>query len=187
MAGGFKTQLHRKENGMFQFAVLAITAVLVGIDQFTKWLAVLSLKDAPPVSWIPQLLGFSYVENEGAAFGILQGARWFFLVLTGVTMTAVLMLLLFGNFRRYTMFNISATLIVAGGFGNFIDRLIHGYVVDFIEFLFIDFPVFNVADCYIVVGSVLLLIFFCFIYDEKTVKTEKTEGTHGSSPTDSIG
>lgn len=172
---------------MFQFAVLAITAVLVGIDQFTKWLAVLSLKDAPPVSWIPQLLGFSYVENEGAAFGILQGARWFFLVLTGVTMTAVLLLLLFGNFRRYTMFNISATLIVAGGFGNFIDRLIHGYVVDFIEFLFIDFPVFNVADCYIVVGSVLLLIFFCFIYDEKTVKTEKTEGTHGSSPTDSIG
>ena len=65
---------------MFQFAVLAITAVLVGIDQFTKWLAVLSLKEAPAISWIPQVLGFSYVENKGAAFGILQGARWVFLV-----------------------------------------------------------------------------------------------------------
>ena len=172
---------------MFQFTVLAIIAVLVGLDQFTKWLAVLSLKEAPAISWIPQVLGFSYVENEGAAFGILQGARWFFLVLTGVTMVAVLLLLLFGNFRRYTLFNISATLIVAGGFGNFIDRLVHGYVVDFIEFLFIDFPVFNVADCYIVVGSVLLLIFFCFIYDDKAAKIEKTEGTHESDSTDSIG
>ena len=170
---------------MFQFAVLAITAVLVGIDQLTKWLAVLSLKNSAPVLWIPKLLGFSYVENTGAAFGILQGARWFFLVLTGITMAAVLALLLFGKFRRHFMFNVSTTLIVAGGLGNFIDRLIHGYVVDFIEFQFIKFPVFNVADCYLVIGSIMLLIFFCFLYEEKPTTPKKTEDTHESASTDS--
>lgn len=172
---------------MFQFAVLAILTVLVGVDQLTKWLAIVNLKDAESIAFIPKILGFSYVENHGAAFGILQGARWFFIILTGVTMLAVLFLLLFGKFRRYTLFNVSATLIVAGGLGNFIDRLIHGYVVDFIEVLFFEFPVFNVADCFVVVGSVMLLIFFCFIYDEKAIPSKKTEVKNESDSTDSIG
>ena len=100
-------------------------------------------------------------------------------------MAAILWLLLFGKFRKYLLFNISATLIVAGGIGNFIDRLIHGYVVDFIEVLFFEFPVFNVADCFVVVGSVLLLVFFLFIYDDKKVPIAgKTEATHEDDSTD---
>ena len=170
---------------MFQLSVVAIVAALVSFDQLTKWLAVLGLKGAETAVIVPKLLGFTYVENRGAAFGILQGQRWLFLIFTGVVMAAILALLLFGNFRRFKLFNISATLIVAGGLGNFIDRLIHGYVVDFIEVLFFDFPVFNVADCFVVVGSVLLLIFFLFIYDDKTpIVAKKTEGTYGNGSAD---
>ncbi len=170
---------------MFQFTVLAITAALVSLDQVTKWLAVLFLKNAETVTVIPSVLGFTYVENRGAAFGILQGQRWLFLALTGVIMIAILWLVLFGKFRSFRWFTVSATLIVAGGIGNFIDRLIHGYVVDFIQVQFFEFPVFNVADCFVVVGSVLLLIFFFFLYDEHPVFTaNKTEESRGNEPTD---
>ena len=169
---------------MFQFTILAITAALVSLDQLTKWLAVITLKNAVGIEWIPRVLGLSYVENTGAAFGILQGQRYFFLIITGLVMAALLALLLFGKFRKYWLFNISATLIVAGGVGNFIDRLIHGYVVDFIEVLFFNFPVFNVADCYVVVGSVLLLVFFFFVYDEKKPPViGRTEEPHGNDST----
>lgn len=167
---------------MFQFMVLAVTAALVSIDQLTKWLAVLNLKGTGVETVIPNVLGFAYVENEGAAFGILQGQRWLFLVFTGVVMAAILALLLFGKFRGYKLFNISATLIVAGGIGNFIDRLIHGYVVDFIQVQFFEFPVFNVADCFVVVGSLLLLVFFFFFYDEK--KLPSASGTEESNGND---
>lgn len=161
---------------MFQFTVLAVIAALVSLDQLTKWLAVLCLKNAETTELIPRILGFTYVENKGAAFGILQGQRWLFLIFTGIVMAAILALLLFGKFRKHLWFNISATLIVAGGIGNFIDRLIHGYVVDFIEVLFFEFPVFNVADCYVVIGSALLLVFFFFLYDDKKVPAAgKTE------------
>ncbi len=170
---------------MFQFTVLAVAAALVSLDQLTKWLAVLSLKNAGTTEIIPKVLGLTYVENEGAAFGILQGQRLLFLIFTGVVMAAILTLLLFGKFRKYQLFNVSATLIVAGGIGNFIDRLIHGYVVDFIEVLFFDFPVFNVADCYVVIGSVLLLVFFFFMYDDKKVPVAgKTEEPHEDDSTD---
>ena len=170
---------------MFQFLILAIAAVLVSVDQMTKWLAVLALPNLETTEVIPHILGFSYVENKGAAFGILQGQRWFFLVVTAVVMIAILALLLFGSFRKHLLFNISATLILAGGVGNFIDRAIHGYVVDFIKVLFFEFPVFNVADCYVVVGSILLLIFFFFVYDDKKSNAaNKTEDTRGDDSTD---
>lgn len=165
---------------MFQLTVLAIIAALVSVDQLTKWLAVLSLKGADAAVVIPHVLGFSYVENRGAAFGILQGQRWLFLVFTAIVMITMLALLLFGKFRKQHLFNISITLIVAGGVGNFIDRLIHGYVVDFLQVLLFEFPVFNVADCYVVVGSILLLVFFFFFYDDKQLSVaNKTEERYG--------
>lgn len=170
---------------MFQFTVLAVAAALVSFDQLTKWLAVLCLKNTETLDIIPRVLGFTYVENRGAAFGILQGQRWLFLIITGLVMAAILALLLFGKFRKHLWFNISATLIVAGGVGNFIDRAIHGYVVDFIEVLFFKFPVFNVADCYVVIGSVLLLVFFFFMYDDKKLPvTGKTEEPYEDDSTD---
>ncbi len=161
---------------MLQGLIIAVTAVLVGLDQLTKWLAVVYLKNGDPCVLIRDVFQFSYTENTGAAFGMLEGGRWFFILLTGITMLALAVFLLSGKFRRFRMFNISATLILAGGIGNLIDRIVRGYVVDFIDVTLISFPLFNVADCCVVIGSVLLLIFFLFFYEEKT----PAEGTHGN-------
>ncbi len=162
---------------MLQGIVIAVVAVLVGLDQLTKWLAVVYLKSGEPVTLIPGVLQLSYAENEGAAFGMLQGGRWFFVVLTGMMLVALLVFVLSGKLRRFWMFNCSAVLILAGGIGNLIDRLVQGYVVDFIETTFITFPLFNVADCCVVVGSLLLLVFFGFVYED----TAPTEETHGNT------
>lgn len=165
---------------MFQCLVLAVTAVLIGLDQLTKWLAVTYLKNGESVTAIPGVLEFSYVENEGAAFGMLQGGRWFLVALTTILITALAVFVLTGRFRRYKLFTVSGTLIIAGGIGNLIDRSIQGYVVDFLKVTFMNFPVFNLADCCVVVGSVLLLIFFCFFYEEQPA----TEGAYATDSTD---
>ncbi|MBR2405549.1 MAG: signal peptidase II [Clostridia bacterium] len=169
---------------MFQGLIVAVTAVLVGLDQLTKWLAIVYLKGKPDVTFIPGVIDFHYVPNDGAAWSILSGERWFLIVLTGIILAALLVFVLMGKFRRFTMFNISATLILAGGIGNLIDRLVQGYVVDFIKTTFMDFPVFNVADCFIVVGSVLLLVFFLFFYEEKT-PAEVSHGNETDTPSGS--
>jgi signal peptidase II len=168
---------------MFQLIVLAITAVLVGLDQLTKWLAVTLFRGEEPLTVIPGFFELTYVENRGAAFGMMQGGRWLFIVLTGAVMVALLALLLFGRYRSYMMFNAGVILTVAGGIGNFVDRLFQGYVVDFLhvflrtEAISWDFPVFNFADCCVVIGSVVLLLFFFFFYDEKGQK-KPAEDTH---------
>ncbi len=166
---------------MFQAIALVSIAFLVGIDQLTKWLTVTFLKGNDPITIIGGFFELTYVENRGAAFGMLQGERWFFIVFTALVMLALLGLLLFGNYRKHRLFNTSLILIVAGGIGNLIDRVANGFVVDFLH-VFLktdsiqgDFPVFNVADCCVVIGSVLLLLFFFFFYEEKPSK--KTEVT----------
>ncbi len=156
---------------MFQAIVLAVTAALVGLDQLTKWLTVVHLKESDPAVLINGILELTYLENRGAAFGVMQGARWWFVAFTSVVMLGLLAVLLFGRYRRYPLFNVGIVLIVAGGVGNLIDRIVNGFVVDMLHFhiaaIGFDFPVFNVADCYVVIGSVLVLFFFFFIYDEK--------------------
>ncbi len=165
---------------MFQAIVLVATALLVGVDQLTKNLTVTYLKGADPLILIPGVFDFTYVENRGAAFGMMEGFRWGFVIFTGIVMAALLALLLFGNYRRFRLFNISVILIVAGGIGNLIDRIANGFVVDMLHFhidaISFDFPVFNFADCCVVIGAILLLIFFFFLYDDKAPK--KVEDTH---------
>ena len=155
---------------MFQAIAIAVAAALVGLDQLTKWLTVLHLQEKPIVL-IDGMLELTYVENRGAAFGMMQGGRWLFVAFTAVVMLALLALLLFGHYRRYRLFNISLILVIAGGIGNLIDRIANGFVVDMIHVFWktigFDFPVFNVADIFVVIGSILLLIFFFFIYDDK--------------------
>ena len=106
-----------------------------------------------------------WVENEGVAFGMLAGTRW---IMVGVTSLMCLILFLFLLlYRRHTGLSLLAsTLIIAGGVGNIIDRVMLGYVVDYISVSFFP-PVFNFADCCIVVGVVLLLIYFFFFQGEK--------------------
>ena len=139
--------------------------LLVAFDQLTKYWAVTGLKSAIPL--IPGVFELHYVENQGAAFGILQNQQWLFVVFT-IVMVAFLLIL----YRRipkekgYGWIRLSAILIISGAIGNFIDRVAQQYVVDFLYFKLIDFPVFNVADCYVVVGAFLFILLY-FIQKEK--------------------
>lgn len=141
-------------------SVLIFTAILVLIDQISKYLVVEFLKDQPPIVVIEDVLNFFYVENRGAAFGIMQDMRLFFIIITIAIVLAILFIL-FKNYKNNSLlFNISLALILGGAIGNFIDRFRLHYVVDFISFRIFgyDFAVFNLADVFIVIGTILLAI-----------------------------
>ncbi len=134
------------------------TFLMIVADQITKWLTIRFLASGSSVEVIPRILSLTYVENRGAAFGILAGARWFFIAVTALVVAA---LIVYGIIKKpaSVLYKISAPLIIAGAVGNLIDRVFRGFVVDMIEATFIDFPVFNVADCCVVIGSVLFCLY----------------------------
>lgn len=142
-----------------QLAVVVI--VLVVMDQLTKYWASNSLISGA-IEVIPGVFEFHYVENRGAAFGILQNQQWFFII--GTLIMTVVLLIMYRKFpleKRCFWLRVSCMLIISGAIGNLIDRVAVQYVVDFLYFKLIDFPVFNVADCYVVIGvGILILVFF---------------------------
>jgi signal peptidase II len=141
-------------------------AIVVGsvvLDQVTKFLVV---RDLMPISshmiW-EGILRFRYVENTGAAFGMLKGQRWFFIILSTVAILGITIYLVKCRKAVPPLLGIGLSMIVGGGIGNQIDRIANGYVVDFIEVLFVDFAVFNVADCFVTVGACLIIFDILFI------------------------
>lgn len=152
-------------------ALLAILVCigLIVIDQVSKFLAIVKLAPIENITVIPGILDFTFVKNYGAAFGILQGQRWFFVIITIVILGGILVA--FWKLPKQREFDyVRWTLLVlaAGAVGNLIDRFFRGYVVDFFEFTFISYPVFNVADIYVVVGTAILAFLLIFIVkDEK--------------------
>lgn len=155
--------------------VLAIVgaALLVVIDQLLKLLVVNTIKTGGPVTVLDPLLRFVYVENKGAAFGMLENQRWIFISLTAIVMV-VLIVVLFRAKNRSKLFFVSLALIIGGGVGNLIDRIFLGYVVDYIQLSFFP-PVCNFADYCITFGTVLLVIYLFFVSDFFKNKHEKEE------------
>ncbi|MDO4332091.1 MAG: signal peptidase II [Eubacteriales bacterium] len=142
---------------------LFIALLGLALDQFTKWLAVFYLKDQVPIVLIPGVLELRYLENRGAAFGVLQNQKIFFVIMTCL----VLIFCLYALWRmpdekKYRLLHIMGGILIAGALGNFMDRLRLDYVVDFIYISLIDFPIFNVADMYVSFICVLglILVFF---------------------------
>lgn len=141
--------------------------LLILADQWTKRLAVTYLKDQAPIVLWKGVFEFHYLENRGAAFGILQGRQGFFLLCTVVVLAAIAYV-----YHRtpltshYRALRIVGVLLTAGAIGNLIDRTRNAYVVDFLYIRLIDFPVFNVADCYVTAGAVLLAILILFVYKD---------------------
>ena len=129
----------------------------IAIDQFTKWLAVKFLMPITTKPLIEGVLHLTYVENRGAAFGMLADNRWVFIVISTLTILALLFYL-FAGYSQNRLYTIPIALIISGGIGNMIDRLALGYVVDFIDFRLINFAVFNGADSFVCVGAALLLV-----------------------------
>ena len=142
-----------------------ITAVLLVFDQFTKHLAVVHLKGQAPYVLIDGVLELQYLENRGSAFGV-------FILFVGIVFLAVLLffLLKLPEQKKFRIVHILLAVIIAGGIGNMIDRFRLDYVVDFISFVLINYPIFNVADIYVVVATIGLFILFLFVYKEKDLE-----------------
>ena len=145
--------------------------VLVCIDQFTKYLVVGHLKDRPAYVLIRNIFQLEYLENRGAAFGILQNQRVFFYI--SVLLITAAVIWFYSKVpmeKKYLPLRICAVLIVGGDFGNCIDRIRLNYVVDFFYFKLIDFPIFNVADIYVTVAAFLLVILILVYYKEEDLE-----------------
>lgn len=148
--------------GGFALAVIALllSAAAVVIDQALKSLVLQNLKPIGKITVIPGFLDFFYLENRGAAFGMLQNQRWFFIVMILVISAAIIIMLF--RYTHHDFFSYAASiLIVGGGIGNLIDRIRYGFVVDYISVSFFP-PIFNFADCCVTVGAVCLIIHFLF-------------------------
>ncbi len=159
----------RKNNsrGQLYLAGALLAAILIGLDQATKWFAVTKLKDNDAFVIIKGVFELHYLENRGAAFGVMQGKKVFFIIITIVMV--LFLIYAFGRIpaekRFYPLHAICITLF-AGAVGNFIDRVVHNYVIDFFYFSLIDFPIFNVADIYVTCAVALFVILFLFYYKE---------------------
>lgn len=167
---------------------LAAAAVLVGIDQFTKWLAVNYIKPRGTVNLISfgdkEWLNLTYQENTGAAFSILRDKQLFLIILTSIILLGVIIMMLTKRIKKKS-YIWSFALIVAGGLGNLIDRIANNYVVDFIDVRIIKFAVFNFADICAVCGTISLIVFYMISEikesREKKLKKAAAEAQSGKS------
>lgn len=157
-----------------KYIVLCFSVLIVGLDQLFKKLAIdyLSTRMTYPV--IEDFFHLTYLENRGAAFGIFSGKSFFLITLT----LAVILLAVFaiitnrikGNFLLW-----STALVIGGGIGNLIDRIVKGYVVDYLDFRVIQFAVFNFADCCVVVGTILIMIYILFLDKNQSLTIKKSK------------
>ena len=146
--------------------LLGICALVV-LDQYTKYLAVIHLKDKPAYIIFNGVLELNYLENKGAAFGMLQNQKAFFIFVAVVILSVIgYVLLKTPDNKKYRILHLLLSLIAAGAIGNMIDRIRLNYVVDFIYFVLINFPIFNVADIYVTVSTAVLVIMLLFVYKE---------------------
>lgn len=143
-------------------------AALLLLDQYTKQLAVAYLKGKKPFILIDGVFQLHYLENRGAAFGMFQDKQLFFVA--GALFIVLLVAFLYfrlPNRKRYIPLRICSVLLCAGAVGNMIDRIRLNYVIDFFYFEWIDFPIFNVADCYVVVAGLIFIMLILFFYKDE--------------------
>ena len=156
--------------------ILPIIAVIVLIllDQGTKLWALESLKPIHNMTLAEGFMDLTFVENRGVAFGMFSGQRWFILLLTCVIVIGLVWFyIILPRKQEYRPVRVSLVLILSGAVGNIIDRLFRGYVVDFFEFTFFEWPVFNVADIYVVVGVILFALLMVFVVKEEDLVLKK--------------
>lgn len=144
---------------MSRLVYLLIMLVVILGDQLTKQLAVLYLKPIDTKPLIEGVLHLTYVENPGAAFGMLKNHRWIFMATSTIAVVAIIIFIV-GWYNKYhsPILFTGLAFIAGGGFGNMIDRVLLGYVVDFVDFRLINFAVFNVADSFVCIGAGLIFL-----------------------------
>lgn len=145
--------------------ILSLVLIVLGVagDQIIKYLVVENLKPNGVITTIPGFLQFVYVENTGAAFGMFDDFTMILTIITAICIVVVLAAMIL--YQKHTFFSRAASiLIISGGIGNLIDRFLLGYVVDYIQVSFFP-PIFNLADCFVVVGVIFFLIHFLFFME----------------------
>lgn len=152
--------------------IILFVAGATALDQLTKFLVVENIPLYGHVEFIPEFLSFTYVQNNGAAFSSFKGMQWLFVLVfivftAGVVWEFIKKKMPFTTFERWCI-----AAIYAGGLGNMIDRLRFGYVVDMVKTEFMNFPVFNVADCFITCGCIAMLVHL-FFFNKEFWKDEK--------------
>ncbi|SDZ16818.1 signal peptidase II [Proteiniborus ethanoligenes] len=142
----------------------AISLFIIFLDQLTKFYAIKMLKGNEPIIIIRNFLQLNYVENFGAAFGILQNKKVFFVIMTLVVIIGIVVYMKTNTNLTFSM-KLALAMVIGGAVGNLIDRIRLGYVVDFVDVNFwgiYDFPVFNLADSFIVIGTIILMYLVIF-------------------------
>ena len=151
-------------------------AVIVALDQWVKAYTTANFAMGESADLFPRILRLHYVRNFGAAWSSFSGERWLLIGVTAAGMAALAWLLV--KVVRHPLGAWALTAMIGGGVGNLIDRVRLGYVVDMLDCAFIDFPVFNVADCFVVCGTIAALIYYLWVYPATDVKNwEKDNGT----------
>ena len=173
----------------FAFCI-TLSMIFFALDQLSKFWVINSLKPVGSINIISGLLSFTYVENTGAAFGIFQGQRGLLIAIVLLIVCAALWALYTNKFSN-PLERLSISMIISGGLGNLLDRVRYGFVVDFIDInqLF-EYPMFNVADCFVVVGAILMVaaVMFEDSLNKKLLKQEmeqlKTEQGNDNADSD---
>ncbi len=156
---------------------LLVLAALIGLDQYTKYLTVTALELGESAPFLPGFMQFTRVHNYGAAWSSFSGRTVWLVVMTTVLIIAVAVLL-WKKVVRHPLGVAACLLVMGGGIGNYIDRVRLGYVVDMLDTLFIEYPVFNVADCFVVVGAILGAVYYLWFYEKyDMVKKDGTDDT----------
>ncbi len=137
---------------------LGVVLAVVLLDWISKYIAVAYLKPISSIPIIKDVLHLTYVENRGAAFGMLQNQRWIFMVISTIVIAVLIFVIVKFGKRLHPLMMTGISFALGGGIGNMIDRTLYGYVVDFIDFTLIDFAVFNLADSFVCVGVGLMVL-----------------------------
>jgi signal peptidase II len=168
--------------------LIAVLSVLFGsviLDQLTKAIVVSQMALYEEVPFLPGLIRFYHTRNTGAAFSMFSDNRWVFMVFSVIAMM-IMTYLLVKFHGRHWLLSVSLAAVLGGGIGNMIDSVLSGYVVDFLDFQFMKFAVFNVADIFVTCGSVALAVYILFIepkvekrlQEQKAAASAAEEGTH---------
>ncbi len=168
--------MDKKSRILFFIIDIVFIAALVFFDQYTKMLATVHLMGKPAYPLIPGVLVLQYLEggNQGGAFGIFYGQRLFFIAVASVFLVLMLIALIrIPAIRKYRILRFFICMICAGAVGNLVDRISSGSVVDFIYIIYINFPIFNVADIYVTLSSLGLAVLILFVYKEDDLNMKK--------------
>lgn len=160
---------------MKRYLALLMSAALVGIDQWLKLLAKEFLKPGETTPLIQDVLHLTYLENRGAAFGMMQNKKWLLVWATAAVLLILILAVMAGKIKgTFPLFSVCT--IIGGGIGNLIDRVYRGYVIDYIHVKIVNFAIFNFADICVTVGTAMLIFYLLFHELLKRKKTEEKAG-----------